>query len=189
MMSIVLGTIPAMLEGTEEFSIHSLGSSHQLCLVASHKNAVLQRNPKSFTATTQFCKQDRTAQPPKDLSIPKRGKYGAEVLQLYHQLLNWLLLLPPCSSSRVFQAQLHAGQTTGLGSGLLVHKCTSPAGSRHCLFQTIPFLTQRVPCNALALNLFSSEHRGPSLSLMNVKSKQYLWKKSLIFHVTVSKSD
>lgn len=52
MMSIVLGTIPAMLEGTEEFSIHSLGSSHQLCLVASHKNAVLQRNPKSFTANS-----------------------------------------------------------------------------------------------------------------------------------------
>lgn len=88
MMSIVLGTIPAVLEGTEEFSIHSLGSSHQLCLVASHKNAVLQRTPKSFTAITQFCKQDRTAQPPKDLSIPKRGKYGAEVLQLYHQLMN-----------------------------------------------------------------------------------------------------
>lgn len=52
MMSTGLGTIPAMLEGTEKFSIHSLGSSHQLCLVASHKNAVLQRNPKTFTTNS-----------------------------------------------------------------------------------------------------------------------------------------
>lgn len=172
MMSAVPGTIPAMLEGTEEFSIHSLGSSHQLCLVASHKNAVLQRNPKSFTA-------NRTAQPPKGLSIPKRGKYSYSSSAPHHQLVNCLHLLPSCSSSRIFQAQFHAGQTTSLQWAKLRMRLASaevqlaPGNACSRLF---PF-QYRVPCNALALNLFCSECSGPSPPLMNIKSKQYLWKK------------
>lgn len=42
----------------------------------------------------------------------------------------------------------------------------------------LPFLTQGVPCNTLALNLFSTEYIEPFPLLVNGKSKQYLMKNS-----------
>lgn len=132
MMSAVLGTIPAMLEGTEEFSIHSLGSSHQLCLVASHKNAVLQRNPKPFRANSNHSVlqtgQDRTGQQ----SHQKTFQCPRGEIQLQHFCPTspaWGLSSP--STLMLFQQDFpstapcwteQAPSEQSLGSGLLVPK-------------------------------------------------------------------
>lgn len=73
-------------------------------------------SPSQQTAIAQFCKQDSTA-----TKRPFNAQGGEIQLQHffltsapYHQLMNCLHLLPSCSSSRIFQAQLHVGQTTSL---------------------------------------------------------------------------
>lgn len=130
MMSTVLGTIPAVLEGTEEFSIHSLGSSHQLCLVASHKNAVLQRNLKSFTAnshrsilqTGQHSHQ-KTFQGPRGWNTATAFFLAFCLLSPAYELSSSSTLIPAGfskHSSMLDRPQACSEQS--LGSGLLVQK-------------------------------------------------------------------
>lgn len=73
------------------------------------------QNPSEQTATTRFCKQDRTGQDSRATRRPfnaQEGKYSYSTSAPHLQPVDCLHLLPSCSSSRIFQAQLHAGQTT-----------------------------------------------------------------------------